>query len=236
MYFSTTAFILGLLASLHCVGMCGPIALALPYARRQPIDALMGGLAYNLGRVGMYATWGTIIGFFGRGLFLVGLESTFSILLGVLMLTAVVLSLNFEQRINRLPLLVRGRKWVMQTLGHYLQSQGLSAQFVVGMLNGMLPCGLVYVALGGAVATGSVIGSMAYMSLFGFGTLPLMLGTAVAGQFINLEWRRRLRALTPVFLFFFAVLFLFRGFGVHPPDVLRFWEIGQHAPYCAPVK
>jgi sulfite exporter TauE/SafE len=225
-------FILGLLGSLHCVGMCGPIALALPFSKQRPVHAFWGGLTYNLGRISMYAIWGGLIGFFGRGLFIMGLQSAFSITIGVLMLLAVFFSLNLEGRINRLPLLAKGRQWVMQTMGRYLQSQSLTAQFKVGILNGMLPCGLVYAAIGGAVATGSVVYSVLYMSLFGLGTLPLMLGTAVAGQFIDLQWRRRLRNLTPIFLFFFALLFLFRGFGIHPPDVLRFWEIGKHAPLC----
>jgi sulfite exporter TauE/SafE len=77
-----TAFTMGLVGSLHCVGMCGPIALALPYQNGSRWRAASNVLLYNLGRISVYALLGAVIGFLGKGLFLTGLQSYFSIGLG----------------------------------------------------------------------------------------------------------------------------------------------------------
>ena len=107
-----------------------------------------------------------------------------------------------------------------------------STLFSLGMLNGLLPCGLVYMAIVGAVSTGSIWQGSAYMALFGLGTLPLMLSTALLGQFVPLRWRNQMRKLIPVFLVAFAILFLARGMNFIMPDEVRFWEIGNEVPMC----
>ena len=117
-------------------------------------------------------------------------------------------------------------------MGRLLRQQGPGKLFLVGMLNGLLPCGLVYMAIAGALAAGSIFNSALYMALFGLGTIPLMLATALAGQFIQLKWRARLRKLVPVFLVAFAVLFILRGLNFDVPTGLQFWNDMQNAPMC----
>lgn len=227
-----TAFTIGLLGSLHCIGMCGPIALALPYQRGHRISAAGNVLLYNLGRVLTYTLLGTAIGLAGKGFFLAGAQSYVSVGLGVLLLVVALFSIDVESRILRLPFMRQLNTWVKTQLGKLLRNGGQKELFLMGTLNGLLPCGLVYVAIVGAVSTGTVWSSAAYMAAFGAGTIPLMLATALAGQFINLQWRARLRKLLPVFLVGFALLFIMRGLNFDVPIEFRFWEDLQAAPMC----
>ena len=227
-----TAFTIGLLGSLHCVGMCGPIALSLPYQGSRRIYAAGNALLYNLGRVAAYSLLGIIIGTVGRGFFLAGFQSYVSIGLGVLLLAIALFSINVESRLLQIPLMQGLNAWVKKQLGKLLRQRGPGKLFLTGLLNGLLPCGLVYMAIAGALAAGSIFGSALYMALFGMGTIPLMLATALAGQFIKLHWRARLRRLVPVFLAAFAVLFILRGLNFDVPAGLQFWNDMQNAPMC----
>lgn len=227
-----TAFTIGLVGSLHCVGMCGPIALALPYQGKHRWVAAANVLLYNGGRVITYALLGLIIGTLGKGLFLAGLQTQVSIGLGILLLIIALFSINVEAGLLRIPAFAKLNGWVKQRLSALLRHHNRASLLFIGMLNGLLPCGLVYMAVVGAVATGHALEGMAYMSLFGLGTIPLMMATALAGQFINLRLRNRLRKLIPVFLVAFAVLFIARGLQFQIPDDFRFWEGLQEIPMC----
>ena len=99
-------------------------------------------------------------------------------------------------------------------------------------MNGLLPCGLVYLAVVGAVATGSLVQGASYMALFGLGTLPLMMATALAGQFVPIKWRNQIKKITPIVLLVFGCLLIARGLQFEIPDQMRFWEIGQEVPVC----
>ncbi|MCB0595785.1 MAG: sulfite exporter TauE/SafE family protein [Lewinellaceae bacterium] len=227
-----TAFTIGLLGSLHCVGMCGPIALSLPYQGSRRWHAAVNVLLYNLGRVATYCLLGLLIGLVGRGFFLAGFQSYVSIGLGALLLAIALFSINVESSLLRIPFVQRLNSWVKQQLGRLLRRRGPGRLFLIGLLNGLLPCGLVYMAIAGALAAGRIFDSALYMALFGIGTIPLMLATALAGQFIQLQWRARLRKLIPVFLVGFALLFILRGLNFDVPAGLQFWNDMQNAPMC----
>ncbi len=226
------AFITGLLGSLHCVGMCGPIALALPYQGAGRVAAAGNVLLYNLGRVLTYALLGTVIGLLGKGLWLAGMQAYFSIALGVLLLLIALFSVNVEHNILRIPAFWRLNQWVKINLAQLLKQNSPRTLFMIGALNGLLPCGLVYMAIVGALAMGSIAEGSLYMALFGLGTLPLMLLTALGGQFISLGWRNRIRKLLPVFLVGFAILFILRGINFAAPIALRFQESWDQVPMC----
>lgn len=227
-----TAFVLGIFGSLHCIGMCGPIALALPFRSRNQLVTLGNILLYNSGRVLSYVAIGSLIGLIGTSLSLAGIQVYVSILLGVLLLMAALFSVNIESKILRVPAIARFNAWVKTKMANLLREPKVETLFALGTLNGLLPCGLVYLAVAGAVAVGSVQEAALYMGLFGLGTLPMMLGAAFLGQFISLNLRRRLRRLMPVFLLAFALLFIARGLHFELPDQFRFWEIGQEVPMC----
>ncbi|MCG8330597.1 MAG: sulfite exporter TauE/SafE family protein [Chitinophagales bacterium] len=227
-----TAFMMGLVGSLHCVGMCGPIALSLPYQGKHRFVAAANVLLYNMGRVVTYSFLGVIIGLFGRGFFLAGFQSYVSILLGVFLLLVALFSINVESQLLKIRGFQSLNTWVQQQLGRLLRKGGPDKLFFIGLLNGLLPCGLVYMGIVGAVTSGTILDSALYMASFGLGTLPLMMATALAGQFIKLEWRVRMRKLIPLFLIAFALLFIFRGLNFDVPIEFRFWEDMQNAPMC----
>lgn len=227
-----TAFTMGLVGSLHCVGMCGPIALALPYQNGSRWRAISNVLIYNIGRIITYALLGMIIGLLGKGLFLTGLQSWFSISVGILLLLAALFSINIERYLFTIPALQQLNSWVKIKLGALLKQNNRSTLFLIGVMNGLLPCGLVYMAIVGAVLLPRISSSALYMALFGLGTLPMMLSTAIAGQFISLQWRNRARRLVPVMLIVFALFFIWRGMQFATPLDLNFWKGKEDIPLC----
>ena len=211
-------FLFGLLGSFHCVGMCGAIALALPGAAgASPLRYAAGRLLYNLGRVSTYATLGAGAGLVGQSLRLAGVQQSLSIASGVLILLLVAVPERYSARLAGMLGFGRPLAWVKTTLGRLFQQSSLPALYATGVLNGLLPCGLVYLALAGALSAPGVAGAAAYMALFGLGTLPLMLGLSLSGRLVPLAWRGRMRQAVPYAASGLAVLFIVRGLGLGIP-------------------
>ena len=214
-------FLFGLLGSFHCVGMCGAIALALP-GRAADASGLRyagGRLLYNLGRVSTYATLGAGAGLVGHGLRLAGVQQSLSIASGVLILLLVAVPERYCSRVAGWLGLHAPLAWVKTTLGRLFQQASGPALYATGVLNGLLPCGLVYLALAGALSAPSPAGAAAYMASFGLGTLPLMFGLSLSGQLVPLVWRGRMRRAVPYAASLLAVLFIVRGLGLGIPYV-----------------
>ncbi|MBK6623099.1 MAG: sulfite exporter TauE/SafE family protein [Saprospirales bacterium] len=230
--FLWTAFTIGLLGSLHCIGMCGPIALSLPYGGAGRLAAAGNGLLYNLGRTFTYVLIGSLFGLLGKGIFLAGYQSALSISMGVLMLILAFFSTDLESRVARLSFLQKPLFRLKSALGNLIRAKSHTSFLGIGMLNGLLPCGLVYMAVVGAVSTGSVWKGAAYMGLFGLGTIPLMLFTSLAGNWIGVQVRRRIRAVLPFMLALIAVLLIFRGLNFDLPRGLELWEDAADVPMC----
>ncbi len=209
-----TAFVLGLAGSAHCAGMCGPLALALPRgAGAGWWPHLTGRLAYNLGRVGTYGLLGLVFGWLGRSLAMVGVQRWVSIGLGAAFLVGAVLS-----RGPRLPW-PNLMAWpaVRRLFGRLLRTPGVAALTLLGGLNGLLPCGLVYAAGAGAALSGGVLAGVEYMAVFGLGTVPMMLGLALAGGVLQMPLRARLQKAIPVCLGLMGVWLIVRGLGLGIP-------------------
>ena len=92
-----------------------------------------------------------------------------------------------------------------------------SSLFTIGVLNGLLPCGFVYVGIAGAVSTVNWLTGALYMTMFGLGTFPVMFATAVFGKIINVNLKRRVSKLIPVFAVVLALLFILRGLNLGIP-------------------
>src|SRR5690606_11800519 len=149
-----TAFTLGLLGSFHCVGMCGPLALSLPVQHLQGFHKLAGILVYNIGRVITYAILGAIFGLVGMSFHYFGWQQAFSIVLGSLLIVLFI-SLLFRKRIFKNSLIQRTwNRHLIQRITPLFHQKNFGALLLIGMLNGLLPCGLVYMAIAGALATG----------------------------------------------------------------------------------
>lgn len=226
-----TAFTIGLLGSLHCVGMCGPIACVLPMDEPTRWGAVRSLVLYNLGRMVSYITLGILIGLLGQGLFLAGMQKWLSVAVGAILLVIAVFSIPVERRLLQSPLTGRFYLFLKSQLARFLKNDNWGG-LKVGILNGFLPCGLVYMAILGALGAGSLGGGMLYMLLFGLGTTPLMFGTVLAGRRIGLGAQRWLRKLYPVFLAGLAILFILRGIQFNLPGGFTFWEALQQAPMC----
>jgi hypothetical protein len=209
-----TALLLGLVGSAHCAGMCGPLALALPGGGARA-TFVVGRLLYNFGRVLTYVLMGAFFGLLGHGFALAGLQRWVSLVLGIVILVGLFVSPRFA---NALPV-TRFVGWLKSTLGRLFQRRALTSLFAVGILNGLLPCGLVYIACAGAVNTGSLLSGMEYMLAFGLGTVPMMLAISLIGTKLQFVLRLRLQRLIPVSLAVVGALLLLRGMALGIPYV-----------------
>jgi sulfite exporter TauE/SafE len=227
-----TAFTIGLFGSMHCVGMCGPIAMALPFHDRSRWHILQNTFLYNFGRTSTYAIIGILPGLLGQGLALAGYQQGISIFLGLLFLFAALFSLGASQYLQRMALYRCFYTEVQLRLGRLLKTQTKKAFFSIGLLNGLLPCGLVYMALAGALTQSSIVSGALYMTLFGLGTMPLMSALAVSKGLISLPTRNFIRKVTPAFMILFALLLLFRGLHIDLPESIDTWMLMGYLPMC----
>lgn len=214
-----TAFIMGLVGSLHCVGMCGPIALALPQGWGSRLKLVNSRVLYNGGRVITYTLMGVMWGLFGQGISLAGYQQGLSIALGVFLLLAILMGVNLESRIISIPIVDRMMNVLRRALGKSLGKATPGSMLTIGVLNGFLPCGFVYMGLAGAMSTGTAWEGAAYMALFGLGTFPLMLATSLAGGLIGQRIKSRIRPIMVSVALVFAVLFILRGLNLGIPYV-----------------
>jgi uncharacterized protein len=223
-----TAFILGLAGSLHCAGMCGPLALALPAPHRRLPVFVAGRFAYNAGRVLTYCLLGLAFGLVGQVFTFAGFQQSMSIALGIALLAGLILSPRLVRwsPITRLVNLLKGR------MSGLLRQRSLTALAVLGLLNGLLPCGLVYVACAGAAATGNLVRGAEYMALFGIGTIPMMLAISLSGSLVPMRIRLRLTKAIPVAVGLLAALLILRGMSLGIPYVSPNLSGGQGGAAC----
>jgi sulfite exporter TauE/SafE len=214
-----TGLAIGFFGSFHCIGMCGPIALALPHTSPSKLRLVTGRLLYNFGRVVTYAILGILAGLVGRVVNVVDLQQALSIILGVIILIAVLLPNRVIQRF--IPADAVGGWWgkLRGAFGKLWGSQSMPSMFAIGFLNGFLPCGFVYVALAAALTAGNVTASGAFMILFGIGTIPAMLATSLFGPFVGLRTRRFINRLLPVGAAILAILLILRGLSLGIPYI-----------------
>jgi uncharacterized protein len=209
----------GVVGSLHCAGMCGPLALALPVPPDARLRYVIGRVLYNLGRTGTYMLLGAIAGLAGQKLFMAGAQQIVSIVLGVLLLLFALAPSLMRRIPGGATLVDRLTGPVRRAIGTLLQRSSLLALFLLGTVNGLLPCGLVYMAVAAAMTTGTMLQGVMFMGGFGLGTVPVMLTIALLGKQLRGGLRRRLSALLPVFSVVIAVLILLRGLNLGIPYV-----------------
>ncbi len=227
-----TAFTIGIFGSFHCVGMCGPIALALPLDRKSKIGSGIRILLYNVGRITTYAIIGLIPGLIGMSLSIAGFQKTLSIVLGILFVAGALFTFAFLKKWVNFTFLPQINQWVEKYLGIFLKSNNSVHFYIVGFINGFLPCGLVYVALAGALTQGSVFLGAQYMIAFGLGTIPLMVFVSLAQGLISVRLRNSIRKAIPLVIFLFGVIFILRGVGIKLPEQLDTWFIMGFMQMC----
>lgn len=212
-------FMIGLVGSLHCLGMCGPIAVAIPLHRDNWLIRVTGGLLYNSGRIITYGILGALFGLLGRGIHLAGLQQWASIGLGIIMILSVLFPVLFREKIN-LDRVFSG--YSSRLIGRFrvlFGRRSLGNLLFIGLLNGLLPCGLVYMAIAGAINTNQVVTGIAFMIAFGIGTTPALLLISLAGNVITSKFRRRASRVIPAFIVILGILFILRGMSLGIPYV-----------------
>ena len=213
------AFIIGALGSFHCIGMCGPIAMAVPLGRTGGWKSILRGLVYNLGRILTYSFLGLIVGLLGQRLALGGYQQILSITVGMLILLGVLLPRHYSKKIDPAYKIAIVLMKAKSLFGNALRSRSLAGPLGLGIMNGLLPCGTVYIGLAGALVLGGAAESALFMAAFGLGTLPMMLAIHLAGNLISINLRSRIRAILPYSFAVMGLLFILRGMGLGIPFV-----------------
>lgn len=215
-------FLLGLVSSFHCVGMCGPVALLIPVNNATPQGKLRAILSYNMGRVVTYILLGSVLGLLGRRFYIAGFQQVFSIVSG-----AVILVILISWMLNKRFFHIRPSgmlfRPVQKFIAKQMNSQHPFAAFFTGMGNGLLPCGMVYFAIISALATGNMLSGALFMFAFGLGTVPLMLLLGYFGSFVNIQIRKKIQVATPFFIASIGVLLILRGLNLDIPYLSPFF-------------
>lgn len=228
--------LLGFMGSLHCLGMCGPIAFMLPVDRKNHLKGTIQLGAYHLGRIIAYTAIGLLFGILGKGLGLFGMQQKLSVVIGLLMILAVLLPLNHKFGHRLLQPVFRLVSGIKTRLGKELGKRGPDTFLTIGFLNGLLPCGLVYMAVLGSLALGEPMQGALFMTAFGMGTIPLMSSAVYLGNFAKTSLRQRVRRMIPAVVIFVGILFILRGLGLGVPFLSPAPEMqhGTMAVECHP--
>lgn len=206
------AFMIGLLGSVHCIGMCGPLAFGVPSLKQGWFYLTVDKLSYQFGRIISYCLLGVLIGLVGRQIWLAGIQQGVSIFSGVLILLAAA------SRIFKIAIKSSGN--ILLQPFHALFGYALKHRanhLIIGLVNGLLPCGFVYLALAGALNTGSVSSAAGYMFWFGLGTTPLMFIAALSVGFTSTMFRQRINKVVPYLMLFLGAWFILRGMELNIP-------------------
>lgn len=210
-------FILGLVSSLHCVQMCGPIVLAysLPLAKaaRRP-EMLVAHAAYSAGRIATYSALGAIAGVAGGGLNVVsrlgGVANGARICAGLGMIVAAVLISGILPQSGLVQIGPVG--WFARVVGRILLSPLPLSKLRLGLVLGLLPCGLVYAALIKSVETGTAAGGALTMLAFGLGTASTLTSFGIVSSTAGMRLGRWGNALSAAGLALMGAFLLWRGF------------------------
>jgi hypothetical protein len=214
-----TPLTIGLFGSFHCIGMCGPIVVTLPLKKHNLISKIIGTFLYNSGRVFTYTIIGILFGLLGRGISLAGFQQWTSILLGIAMIISVLFPFFFREKITIGNLFSGFASQLIISLKKLFTDRSYSSLLMIGILNGLLPCGLVYMAVAGAISSGGVFSGALFMMLFGIGTIPLLMLATLASDAISQRVRLKMQRVVPYFVFMLGILFILRGMSLGIPFV-----------------
>ncbi len=226
------AFAMGIIGSFHCVGMCGPLALALPLSDNSLFAKFTGALLYNSGRIITYSLFGLAAGLLGKSFALFGFQQWLSIIAGAVIVLLVIIPKLFPSTFKNAGIGNKFFERFRQTFGKLFFKKNQSTLFAIGFLNGLLPCGMVYLAIAGATAAGSIPNSIVFMAAFGLGTLPVMWSIAFWGNFIGVQLRQKIRAAYPYMMMLMACLLILRGMGLGIPYISPAESAAQKTISC----
>lgn len=202
---------LGFASGFHCIGMCGPIALSMGLTKKQATNYYLQNLTYQFGRIFTYSLLGAILGIIGEGFEMAGIQRYLTISVGILLIIMAVFSFGGKDFASKIPFFSKFLLKVKSNLGRLLQKADYRSRFTTGILNGFLPCGMVYMALTASLASGGIWQGALYMALFGLGTLPFMFAIVLVGNLMNQAFRVKVLKAIPVVMIVLGGLFIVRG-------------------------
>ncbi len=202
---------LGFASGFHCIGMCGPIALSLGLTRKQAANFYLQNLTYQFGRILTYSLLGALLGIVGQGFELAGFQGYLTIAAGIMLIVMALFSFGGKDFAAKIPAVNRALLNVKLNLGKFLQRADYRSRFLTGILNGLLPCGMVYMALTASLAAGGIVSGGLFMMLFGLGTLPFMFGVVVAGGMMTQAFRLKVLKVIPILMLILGGIFVLRG-------------------------
>ena len=214
-----SGFVVGILGSLHCVGMCGPIALAIPHKSQNKLSITIDNIFYNGGRIVTYMILGTVLGLIGTAISFSGLQEKLSIAIGIIMLVLTFAPKIFGVSAKSNSFFYSKIGELKSYFGNYLKKKGRSSLLILGLLNGLLPCGLVYVALAASLGIADYLGSMSFMAGFGLGTAPAMFAVGYIGIFAKPKLRQKFTKIIPYGIAIVAILMIMRGMALGIPYI-----------------
>jgi sulfite exporter TauE/SafE len=206
-----SALALGFASGFHCIGMCGPIALSLGLTKSQSVNYYLQNLTYQFGRIATYSFLGAILGIIGQGFEMAGFQQILSIVAGILLIIMAIFSFGGKDFASKIPFLTSFLYRVKFNLGKLMQKADFRSRFFTGLLNGFLPCGMVYMALTASLAAGGIWQSATFMALFGLGTLPFMFAVVLLGNLMTQAFRIKILKIIPVIMILLGGLFILRG-------------------------
>lgn len=210
-----TAFILGLAGSLHCIGMCGPLVMSLPFRKEQGTLSASRFFFYHIGKLTTYSAFGAVAGLLGSSFAFFHWQQALSFIAGGALLLLTLLpflkrKLSFGTTVSTLYARLHQRATQLPS-SVYL--------FLSGLLNGLLPCGLVYAALAGAAATGHLYSAILFMFFFGLGTMPSLSSVIFLQHKMQWKYRSLLSKSSMYLSLAVALLLLLRGMNLGIPYV-----------------
>ena len=212
-----SGLVFGFVTSFHCAGMCGPIAIALPLHGNTKLEKAFGGVLYNLGRTFTYILLGAAFGMLGQGIGALGFQRWLSIITGILMISTAIFPSLFSFNLGTKKGGFSFLNYVKSGLKSLFSTKSYMSLVLIGFLNGFLPCGPLYSAIIISTSTGNMVDSMIFMAMFGLGTMPMLLGISILGNFLSISLRKRLSNFIPVVIVILGLLFILRGLNLGIP-------------------
>jgi len=227
------AFGLGIAGSLHCLGMCGPLVLASSNVKRtDTAGRLLHVGLYHFGRIMTYGLLGLLFGSIGNIIALGSFQKVFTIISGLFLIIVFLMSLDLEKLLFKSDA-YRGFFYRAQNKAASLFSNLMKrSPLFIGIFNGVLPCGLVYLALMGSLTSGSPSVGWLFMIAFGAGTLPMMLSVHLGMTMIRFNRFQVLRRIFPVLHLLMGIYLVYRGWMIDMPMEMDFFNAIKNPIMC----
>lgn len=226
----TTAFLGGMG---HCIGMCGGIVVAYTSAKIEPksswITQTNSHLAYNFGRVATYTIMGVFFGLLGKTIaFTPATKGILFLLTGVLMVLAGLSLIGNIKFLNSAEFSISNNRWYQNSFRKLIASKSLGSFFLLGMLNGLIPCGLVYSFAIFAASTASPLWGAIVMAVFGLATVPALFFLGTATRFLQQgSLRGIMMKVAALLVILYGLVTLYKGYNFMAKPEVKQTKTGQ---------